>query len=342
MSADLFVDLTSDFESVKITQLDFLNADVSFTASAKVFDLNEEVKLNLATHIYDGDASQTKKYLPTGIMDEELVEYLDDSILSGKLDNATGLVRGALKEFPFVDSTGVFSIHASVTNAENKYLPDWPKATEVDAELFFNDDDMKIVASSGFALGNRLNQGVVSIKDMLEENSTLEIELSAKSKNNAGKQFLAQSPLNFIAEGIELMDISGELLSEVKINIPLTSEDIDISDISLEGSVSPSNDNLAVTLPFLKSERIKGTLFFNQQGIQLSEFAGLVDGNLITANVQTVDSAVKSASGLETLASQPSSFNNEFLKIDFKGVFASKSIDQFIDGNWSEFFRRKD
>jgi uncharacterized protein (TIGR02099 family) len=331
-SVNVMSDLSSGFNELNITDLVFVNTDLELNASAKFYFDNEKPNLSLKAKILRGNVSQTSRYLPTGIMSESLVEYLDSSIKKGKLIEADAILRGPIEEFPYPNSSGVFAVLAKIENVNYQYLPAWPLVTKVKANLLFEGNGMEIKAVAGESLDNKLNSAVVGIADMSSEDAILELDLDIDSSNNQGREFLKQSPLDFISNGLESLDFHGEMKTKIVLTVPLsddssanTDNKTSDSEISLLGSVQPISQKFNLSLPFVQVGSVKGELAFNEKGIIQSEMSGHVNNQLIHAKIQSVD--------------KYDAVNKEytFMELDLKGVFSSSTIDQFVDGNWSEF-----
>ena len=92
--------------------------------------------LDLQTDFSDGDASHALRYYPTRIMDEDVVDWLDTSIISGRVPGGTALVYGTLDDFPYETTrNGVFQVIFDTRDLELDYHTGWPKLEHLDAHL---------------------------------------------------------------------------------------------------------------------------------------------------------------------------------------------------------------
>jgi len=66
--------------------------------------------LDLQSDFRDGNASTTSKYLPTSIMPDDVVAWLDKSIISGRVPAGSAIFRGPIDAFPFYSNTGHFEV----------------------------------------------------------------------------------------------------------------------------------------------------------------------------------------------------------------------------------------
>jgi len=336
-SANIMSDLSEGFNYLYISELAFANSDLDIRADAKFYFDNKQPNLSLKANILKGTVSQIFRYLPTGIMSNSLVDYLDSSLKNGTLFDTNVILRGPLKEFPYANNSGIFAVLAKVENATYRYLPDWPLVTNAKANLLFEGSGMSINVDSAESLGNLLTSSSIQIADMSSENSILELNLNIASLNNQARTFLKESPLDFISNGLEDLDFSGKLKTAIELTVPLSDDPVSNdsatnkgkqkphSKISLLGSVEPVGNNFTLNLPFVQVKSVRGKLAFNEKGIVKSEMSGKVNGKLIQANIQSVD--------------KYNNANKEhtFMELELNGAFSSSTVDQFIDGGWSEF-----
>jgi uncharacterized protein (TIGR02099 family) len=101
--------------------------------------------LDLQTNFSDGDAANALRYYPTGIMDEDVVAWLDSSIRSGRVPAGTALVYGTLDDFPYEEPrSGTFQVVFDTRDLELDYLAGWPKLEHLDARVKFYGNQLDI------------------------------------------------------------------------------------------------------------------------------------------------------------------------------------------------------
>ena len=341
-SANIMSDLSDGFSELNIYDLIFVNSDLDLRTDAKFYFNNGKPNLSLKAKIRRGDISQVFRYLPTGIMSDSLVEYLDASLKSGKLLDTNIILRGPLNEFPYPHYSGVFAVLAKVENATYQYLPEWPLVTKANANLLFEGNGMLINVNSAESLGNQLTSSSIGIVDMSSKDSILDINLNVDSLDNQARAFLKESSLDFISSGLENLDFRGGMKTVIELTVPLSGDPVSNEQVSkksnsskdnlkprsniiLLGSVEPVGNEFDLNLPFVQVKSVKGKLAFNEQGIIKSTMSGSVNSQSVQASIQSVD--------------KYSGVNKEhvFMELDLEGTFSSSTIDQFVDGGWSEF-----
>ena len=94
--------------SSPMIELDSLSFQSKTRFRIDIPETGKPVFMDLQSAFAGEDASEVKHYLPVGIMDEEVVAWLDSAFVSGSMTNGGLLVYGNLNDFPFTSAPGVF------------------------------------------------------------------------------------------------------------------------------------------------------------------------------------------------------------------------------------------
>ena len=98
-------------------------------------------------------AKNVTQYLPQGIFDKELNDWLKTAFLSGEVTSSRAVLRGAIKDFPFDKNDGEFTIESKVNNIDFRFAPDWPVLEKVSGTLIFSGRKMTADVNSATTLG---------------------------------------------------------------------------------------------------------------------------------------------------------------------------------------------
>lgn|GEM_PF-3258689 len=296
------------------------NDDLSLSATSRFFFQDNEPNLALFAEVADVNASQKSRYLPTGIMTEALVEYLDQSVKSGTLSLAKAAVRGPLKSFPFDNEEGLFSILGFLQDARFEYLPEWPAVENFAAKLLFEGNGMDLRALAGNSGQISVNDARAVIKDYSALNTPFQLHIDATSEDNSGRDFLNNSPLNHIGEGISLLDFQGKLRTRLDMDFGLD----DTSNMKVTGKIVPLNNNASVTINEFTFNQLEGALNLDQTGVRESQFTA-----------QFKDSPISVALKSGQLESEAS------VIIDAQGELTASSISDIVGKKWSDLGQGK-
>ncbi|MGV6826588.1 MAG: YhdP family phospholipid transporter, partial [bacterium] len=217
-------------------QLDWIKQDDDWTLfSQEIIAANQDIQtrtrlslssnplfLDLQTDFQDGDARNAGTYYPTGIMNPNLVQWLDTSIRSGRVTGGSALVYGPLPHFPFhKHHDGHFEVLFDTEEVVLQYQPGWPVARNVKATTRFYNNQLDIAGHQGTILDSRASEIQVSIP-RLHPPSQINIEAGVDGDFNDVFRILTETPLNDVfGERVAALSGNGPVNSQFELQIPL-------------------------------------------------------------------------------------------------------------------------
>jgi len=130
-------------------------------------DRRQSPQLDLRAELFNGVVARKSIYLPINVMKPTLVNWLDKSIISGKLTDGHVIYRGKTREFPFIHNNGLFEVEANVEHGKLNYLPGWKPLSRANMKLLFRGHSMLITGSSARVDDLDVNE-IVARKDDLK------------------------------------------------------------------------------------------------------------------------------------------------------------------------------
>jgi uncharacterized protein (TIGR02099 family) len=244
----------------------------------------EPLFLDLQSDYWDGDAITTHRYLPAGIMGENVVAWLDRSIGEGHVTEGSVVVRGPLQDFPFNKThSGRFEVFFNVENLKLDYWPEWPALTNLNADVRFLNNSFDTWAIDGSILDSRLESAHATIAD-LALTSPLKLTGLVKGPFNDNLRLLTESPLKTdFAQLIKGLKGEGDAQLGLSFSLPID----DGSPFKLDGKLSFLNSTLTLADWKLALNKIQGDLQFDQDHIFASGIKGEALGLPITVDVAT-------------------------------------------------------
>lgn len=229
-------------------QLDVINSQVNWTVSDEIisleipslfleiagtslmadgiFDIHRNsniVDMNLYAELLNGDIVKTKFFLPSGIMKENLVNYLDQSIQTGTLELAKISLRGPSTRFPFVNMDGVFAINAQARNTRYRFLPDWPEIQDIDTDLWFVENGMDIRVNRAKSNGQHISKANVAIENFSANPAILTVKSSSQGEVEDGMEYINNSPLDdSVGKIFDIIPAKGPFELDLDLIIPLS------------------------------------------------------------------------------------------------------------------------
>jgi uncharacterized protein (TIGR02099 family) len=287
-------------------ELDSLGFQSTTRFRIDIPEAGKPVFMDLQSAFTGEDASEVKHYLPAGaagIMDEEVVAWLDNAFISGKLTNGGLLVYGNLNDFPFTDAPGVFEAVFNGEQFELAYDPEWPHITGMNAEVMFSQGGLKVnvlqgqsaIANDAVPAAGQPGMGVesVAIKQAevtipsLEKSEHLLIKGEIESGIDQVLAFLQQTPLSSPVDSLlEAITPQGNTQVALDLKIPLT----DHAATKVDGTAQLKDAKLTVKSLELPVSKINGELKFNEQGVYSNTIHAAALGHPIQINIKSSDS----------------------------------------------------
>ncbi len=246
-------------------------------------DSKQPQLLDLQTDFRNGNASATPRYLPTSIMPDDVVAWLDKSIIGGRIRDGSTIFRGSLDDFPFTNNRGHFETLFRVEEMELNYDPEWPRIKQLAAELRFHNNSLDIWASKGTMLSSRLRKLRGRI-DNLENASPLKITGNASGPLNDELKLLTQTPL---AENLGAMAkyVSAKGRAELALNLTLP---LDKGNFRVNGKLGFKDSTLTAKKSNIALSKIRGTLKFSENGVSAKGITCTALGGKIKLDIDPI------------------------------------------------------
>lgn len=229
--------------------------------------------IQLQSQIERGDAKHAPFYYPL-ILGESTLHWLDTSILSGQVRRGEVIIKGRMKDFPFVNkdhqpdpALGIFKVTAQVDHASLEYGTGWPLIEGIDAFLKFEGKRMDISVKNGSTVGQHITQAQVEIPQLDADWPMLNIKATATGTVEQGVKFVNTSPVREVTMGFtDYLKAAGDAELKLALQIPLNNVDIS----QFQGDYAIKNGRIAanpeIALPEMTN--INGHLKFTEKGLQ--------------------------------------------------------------------------
>ena len=238
--------------------------------------------IQLHSQIERSDAKFASFYYPL-LLDQTTLHWLDTSILSGQIRHGEVIVKGKVKDFPYVNAAfhsdpalGLFRVTAQLDHAKLEYGTDWPQVQDIDAFLKFEGKRMDITVKNATTVGQHITQAQVEIPRLDADDPILSVKAAATGSLEQGIKFVNTSPVKQVAMGFtDTLKATGAADLKLALQIPLNNVDAS----QFQGDYAIKNGHIAANTQMAMPEmsNINGHLKFNEkglqaQGIQLSLF----------------------------------------------------------------------
>lgn len=254
------------------------------------------------------DGQHARFYYPL-LLGEHTLSWLDNSILAGKSEDVSVIIKGNVRQFPFADNkNGLFQVKAKIHDGELKFAPEWPKIENITLDMLFEGNRMELNANKGSTLGTQVVRSKVVIPNLASHQPVLSVVSEGQGPISNGIQYLNSSPLVKIMGGFtQGLQTSGNGKLALDLQIPLH----DVNTTKVKGSYTIINGSLSSDdMPPLT--RINGKLDFTENGVRGQNLGTWVYGGPAQVSLNTgKDKSVRiTARGQVSDAGLRSSFGN--------------------------------
>ena len=269
-----------------LIETDNLLLDTPHFNSQTRFRFAVDEAFNIHSDLYssfkNGDMANVGPYLPVAIMDDELTDWLDNSIKHGRLLNGAFILYGELNQFPFEKGEGVLEAAFNVNNASLKYLANWPQIDDMSANLLFTQKGMLISALQGRIATARITHADVTIDDF--QQALLKIQGDVQGQAKEYINFIKHSELNDSLSYISQFETEGEASLKLAIDVPLDSDD----EVSVAGKLKLEKNTLYIPSEKFRFEKMQGNLSFTESSVSAKELSATLDGYPLKINIDDI------------------------------------------------------
>jgi uncharacterized protein (TIGR02099 family) len=242
---------------------------------------------DLYASLSHADIAAAKLFWPIDSMSPAAIQWLDQALVSGKLDNADVLVRGDLKDWPFHYNEGRFEAHAVLSDLELDYGKDWPHAQGVNAVASFVNSGMLVEASAGESLGNKVDRAVALIPEL--GHTVLDLNVTGNGTGASMMDFVRKSPIGIHqADALSKINLGGTGSFDFHLSLPVA----DAAHLLLDGRAQLRGMDFNAPEWNLKLDKLTGPATFDKAGFH----AGPLDTSF-RGQPSKLDLAIAGATG---------------------------------------------
>lgn len=233
--------------------------------------------IDMTAALTRADARAVWRYMPH-VVGKGARHWLRDSLLSGRATEAKLILKGNLKDFPFLDKhLGQFLVTVKARDAVLDYGKGWPRIDGINGDLRFEGNGMVVDAQRGRILGARLSGTRAVIPDFDAPVSTLYVKGQADGPTSEFLKFIDQSP---VAEQIdhftEDMRATGNGRLDIDLTIPL--EEAKLGESKIAGIYRIADNEVTVDSALPPLRQVNGSIRFSGSDVNVPEINATLFG----------------------------------------------------------------
>lgn len=281
------VDLARDADGLRLrtAELTLANRDVRAVGRGELFLPTDDsgARIDLQVDFAEGDATAVSRYLPVGIMKPELIEWLDNAFVAGRITQGRFTWRGRVRDFPHDERPGLFTVDMDVRDARLNYSPEWPGVLAGAGRVRFEGRSLTVTADDARMFDSRVTDLRVDIANF--ENAHLKIGVDAAGPLADLVQVINESPLQErLGPLFRGAQAAGPAALRLDLDIPLRVPE----QAAVRGTVRLGG-NSGFTQPRfgLALDRLDGAVGFTDDGLQIDGLQGRLRGQPVTIDART-------------------------------------------------------
>lgn len=242
--------------------------------------------LDLQTHYSGGNIAAAGRYLPVTIMEKDLVSWLDNGLVAGKLADGGLVLHGRLADFPYRDGTGTFEARFAAADVELNYSPAWPHFTRMQLDGHFTGTRMTLHAASAALFDSQLQDVTVAIEDF--SRAVLRAKGQYVGSTRDIIHFLVDSAIAPEAKDFYANSrFTGESRASLDLQLPLNPAADDEYPLHYAGKVTFNDATMSSWDGMLEVRKLNGELEYSTagvsgKGITAEIFGGKTDVTVFT------------------------------------------------------------
>lgn len=273
---DLWIINSNNFSVMNQT----FDAYSSFSAEVST---TESPKIDLIGNFRVKKAENIAHYFPIKISDPELSRWIVQAFRAGQFTSGKVVLKGQLKDFPFVKNNGNFSVTANAKDLDFGFALGWPVMKHVDGTVQFVGSKMLMEVDSGILMN-------IPIKNIQGEipyigpNAPQKLHLVGNIEADLAQAMLViqKSPLrgklNKQTSGVQL---TGPMQLKLDLTIPLKKPE----ETAMVGDIKVAEAMLSLPAWGLHLTQLKGELQFTEDTIKTNNVTGIMWNEPISLNV---------------------------------------------------------
>lgn len=300
----------SDHWTVQASDLKVQNADGRARGDVAVripFDRTQSPVMDLDIAVPDGTLAHAERYYPL-VTPGALRNYLDRAVAGGRLTGGRVRFQGALRQFPFRDGKGRFTVDAHVRDGVYEFLPGWEPLRDVESDLHFTGVGLEITVPHATLHGMDVGRLTIGIDDFLADDGAV---VTVSGRVNG-----AMSDILDVLAGSHSPRVTPYLITGLRaagngvLTLGLEIPTHDPAAVRIDGDYRLQGGSLAVPFRSIRAEALRGWIGFDESGLR----AGQVQGRLLGGDTQ--------------MDVNPSTDRGGGVRVDLHGTVAQEGFNQ--------------
>lgn len=240
--------------------------------------------LDLRARFQDADAASVRTYLPAGIMEPELVHWLETSIVSGQVRQGDVIFRGTLADYPFRKHEGRFELLLAFEDLLLDYQQGWPPITSAVGSVRILNQGLTVRVDHGRLYDGAFSNGLAQLPELWDAKS-MRIHGEVQGPFSDGLRALRETPLaSDFARLADVLQVSGESRLALDIDLPFELDE----PLAVAGRLSwPTPATLGIVGTPVNLSSLAGEVRFSDQRLAAESITAKLWGRPVKLAIAT-------------------------------------------------------
>lgn len=236
------------------------------------------------------DAAAAERYIPYGILKDNLSNWLDRAIVSGQASKIDLILRGRLSDFPFDDGLGAFRLQIDIDDGVLDYTREWPRLEGLAGRLRFVDRSLEVDIERGRLAGAEVEGGRARIANVWNPR-LLRVHGQGHATVERALAIVQETPLRRrLGKLASNLDGSGDVALDLELDVPLKRRDGKLPPIVYRGALGPREETKLRLVPIdLDMPWRSGRVQFDGAGVRAKDVRSHILGGPARLQVSTKD-----------------------------------------------------
>lgn len=226
--------------------------------------------VDVRARVVASSAPAVVNHLPLVLFGTRLVDWLDRSIITGRVPKGELVWRGPLRAFPYDEGDGEFRVEFSVEDGVLDYAPAWPRLENLSTTVVIDHNSLGSVENSGTIAGVPFRDARVRVADLMHKP---ELQLATADAMQLGQvlAFLRASPIaKSLRPTLNSVTGRGDVATAVQLTLPIANPE----SFHVTGNFVASGASLGLKDVAYRLTDLKGTIRLDDTQLSAEKLSG--------------------------------------------------------------------
>lgn len=260
--------------------------DLSVNTSFVIPNNNDNVQANINGSYIIHSLDYVAQHFPLYFINKKQRHWLSKAITNAAKAKGSIAIVGNIADFPNIQKLDTFTLKASLSDLNLKYLPNWPIAHNIHAALSVNNKQLRLDVTKASVSKVKLKSLTATIDNLYADNAYIDITATMRSNLPVDWEFLYKSEFKDQFQLLKQLDLQGKVKSKLTLKVPLYKP---LSQTLVFGEIDMDLSKFHMIGWDLKFSNIDGILYFTKNKVTAEKITATLFGEPANIDIKIVD-----------------------------------------------------